>query len=174
MTNDTKASAWPWSIVQIISGGQTGADRAGLDWAIDHGIDHGGWCPQGRLATDGRIDGRYNLMETQSSGYRQRTRRNIESSDATLIFTLGPLVGGSLLTYTLAKKLAKPFVVYQLATNDDSQLRNVQDWLKEKGPRIINVAGPSESRNPEIYQAVYDSLDCVLLDEIRKSAAISS
>ena len=101
MTNDTKASAWPWSIVQIISGGQTGADRAGLDWAIDHGIDHGGWCPQGRLATDGRIDGRYNLMETQSSGYRQRTRRNIESSDATLIFTLGPLVGGSLLTYTL-------------------------------------------------------------------------
>lgn len=156
---DTKRASWPWSIAKIISGGQTGADRAGLDWAIDHGIAHGGWCPRGRISTDGSIDNRYNLLETESTGYRQRTRRNIESSDATVIFMMGPLIGGSLLTYTLAEKLAKPVKVYQLAADDKSQFYEVLDWLTQEAPEVINVAGPSESRCPGTYQATYEALD---------------
>ena len=71
---------------RIVSGGQTGADRAALDWAIERGIPHGGWCPRGRRAEDGRIDRRYALRETPAHDYQQRTRWNVRDSDGTLIF----------------------------------------------------------------------------------------
>ena len=73
---------------KIISGGQTGADRAGLDFAIHAGPEHGGYVPRGRKAEDGRIDDRYNLFERSTSSYPARTRRNIEESDGTVIFSL--------------------------------------------------------------------------------------
>lgn len=73
-------------IQKIISGGQTGVDRAALDWAINCGIPHGGWCPKGRLACDGTLHARYMLLETESSGYRQRTKRNVADSDGTVIW----------------------------------------------------------------------------------------
>ena len=87
----------------IVSGGQTGADRAGLDFAIENGIPHGGWCPNGRKAIDGPIDEKYQLEETPSSNYPQRTEWNARDSDATVIFTLsGTLTGGSKLTARLS------------------------------------------------------------------------
>jgi len=92
----------------IISGGQTGTDRAALDFAIAHGIPHGGWCPLGRRAEDGVLDPRYRLRETESKSYRQRTRRNVADSDATLILNLGELADGSLATRQLAERASKP------------------------------------------------------------------
>jgi hypothetical protein len=84
------------SILRIISGGQTGADRAGLDWAIAHGIPHGGYCPKGRLAEDGPIAAQYALSELGSKSYPVPTERNVMESDGTVIFTMKPgLSGGS-------------------------------------------------------------------------------
>src|ERR1700738_4227821 len=94
---------------KIISGGQTGADRAGLDFAIERGLEHGGYVPRGRKAEDGRIDDRYNLVELSTSSYSARTRRNIKESDGTVIFSLERLLsGGTKLTQDYANKLGKP------------------------------------------------------------------
>ena len=96
---------------RIVSGGQTGADRAALDWAISNDIPHGGWCPAGRLAEDGMIDSRYNLQETPESKYIQRTEWNVRDSDATIIFSTSPkLSGGSLATAEIAMSLNKPYL----------------------------------------------------------------
>ena len=94
----------------IVSGGQTGADRAALDFAIAHGIEHGGWCPLGRRAEDGPLDAKYRLVETEREGYRARTVRNVRDSDATLILNLGDLEGGSLETMRIASDAASRFV----------------------------------------------------------------
>ena len=132
----------------VVSGGQTGVDRAGLDWAINHGIEHGGWCPAGRKAQDGPINAKYTLKETTSEGYRARTRLNIEHSDATLIITTLPIEGGSALTQKLANKLGKPCLVINLA---DANLEDARNWVRGINPNILNIAGPSEGREPGIY-----------------------
>lgn len=75
-------------ITKIVSGAQTGADRAGLDVAIRHGFPHGGWCPKGRKAEDGRIGGQYQLVETPTANYLQRTEWNAMDSGGTVVFTL--------------------------------------------------------------------------------------
>src|ERR1700676_1971915 len=94
---------------KIISGGQTGADRAGLDFAIETGLEHGGYVPRGRKAEDGRIDDRYNMVELSTTSYPARTRRNIKESDGTVIFSLERLLsGGTKLTWEHANKLGKP------------------------------------------------------------------
>ncbi len=98
-------------ISRIISGGQTGADRAALDWAISNNILHGGWCPKGRLAEDGRINPKYELDETPKTEYIQRTEWNVRDSDATVIFSIKPiLTGGSLATKDLANIHGKPLL----------------------------------------------------------------
>ena len=103
-----------WQLERIISGGQTGVDRAALDAAIELGIPHGGWCPRGRRAENGVIPSRYQLKEIEGIDYSERTRRNIVESDATLILTSGPLQGGTLLTFNLCIKLSRPVRVVQL------------------------------------------------------------
>lgn len=95
----------------IISGGQTGVDWAALDFAIARQIPHGGWCPAGRRAADGVLDVRYQLIETESNGYRQRTKYNARDADATLIIYRGRLEGGSLLTRDLATGHGKPLLL---------------------------------------------------------------
>ena len=95
-------------ITKIVSGGQTGADRGGLDAAIYSNIPHGGWCPKGIRSEDGVIPGKYQLQETASSDYLKRTEQNVIDSDATLIFTIGKLSGGSLKTMEFAQKHRKP------------------------------------------------------------------
>ena len=94
---------------KIISGGQTGADRAALDFAIARGIPHGGWCPRGRLAEDGTIPALYQLSETPGPDHAQRTEWNVRDSDGTVIFSIAPaLTGGSRETAELARQHQKP------------------------------------------------------------------
>jgi hypothetical protein len=141
----------PVPITEIRSGGQTGADRAALDWAIAHGLPHGGWCPRGRLAEDGRLAACYRLAETPSRRSAERTRWNVRDSDGTLIVNLGRLEGGSLLTRRCAAVLARPCLTLQLDKGvDDAALAAVRAWLARHRIRILNVAGPRASKRPAI------------------------
>ncbi len=153
-------------ISRIISGGQTGADRAALDWAIRNEVPHGGWCPRGRKAEDGSLATKYLLQETKSAGYLQRTRQNVLESDGTLIVNLGKLEGGTLATAKLAQELGKSHLVLQLDFGfGDEEARQLLDWLRRESIAILNVAGPRESKRPGIY-----SLTNKLLDRVAKSA----
>jgi hypothetical protein len=154
-------------IGKIVSGGQTGADRAALDWAIEHDIPHGGWCPAGRRAEDGAIPARYRLQETQGRNYAQRTRWNVRDSDATLIISLSPeLTGGSLATWQWAKKMERPCLhVYPR----DGWRERMAAFFEAMPVQILNVAGPRSSGAPGIEQFVHEVLSTLnILD--RKEA----
>lgn len=144
--------------IEIISGGQTGADRAALDFAIHHGLPHSGWCPLGRLAEDGIIPARYALSETSLPDYRQRTEWNVRDSDFTLIFTLAlhPR-GGSLETIAFARELGRPFLHVSRGLGGDPVSTLRQLFTSRAIPRL-NVAGSRESEEPGIYSWVYDTL----------------
>jgi hypothetical protein len=143
----------------IVSGGQTGADRAALDFAITHGYTHGGWAPRSRQAEDGPIPLKYQLTALTTGGYRHRTRRNVADSDGTLILNRGDLVGGSLLTQAFAQRLGKPLHVVPL---DDGVTREtavrVLAWLREHKIQTLNVAGPRETQRPGIYRLTVELL----------------
>jgi len=140
-------------IQRIISGGQTGVDRAALDAALALGIRCGGWCPRGRRAEDGRIPDRYPLTETPSADYQERTRENVLAGDATLILTRGPLRGGSALTARFARELDRPFRVVDLALEPEPRL--LTRWLGDLRVEVLNIAGPRESGVPGIYADSY-------------------
>lgn len=145
------------AINKIISGGQTGADRAALDFAIDHGIQHGGWCPKGRKAEDGAIHLRYQLKEMATSDYLKRTKQNVADSDITLILNIGELDGGTLKTRLFAQQANKPCRIVQLDEKDiENQVEQLRDWLRATHGGILNVAGPRESKRPGIYRQSYD------------------
>ncbi|ARM30433.1 putative molybdenum carrier protein [Prosthecochloris sp. HL-130-GSB] len=149
-----------FSIQKIISGGQTGVDRAALDFAISRGIDHGGWCPKGRRAEDGPISPVYRLKETASSKYEERTALNVRDSDATLIVAGGVLTGGTKLTWKLASAEAKSFFVVDPAT--PSAAREAASWLSATKPSILNIAGPRASTDPAIYRQTMTFLEKML------------
>jgi hypothetical protein len=136
--------------MKIISGGQTGVDRGALDAALALDIDHGGWCPKGRLAEDGPLDAKYRLQETESADYTVRTERNVLDADATLILCRGPLTGGTLLTKRLCEKHQKLFRVVKLSRPPSNQ--TLLNWLKKHRVEILNIAGPRESQSPGIQQ----------------------
>lgn len=157
----------------VISGGQTGADRAGLDAAIDCGIPHGGWCPAGRRASDGTIPHKYALSETEDSGYRTRTEMNVENSDGTIVFTIGEVTPGCGLTLSLCKKHGKPvhhvsltqvihlpdpLSVKALECVDLLHIYHIEEWINNNGIRTLNIAGSRESKAPGIYFRVYEIL----------------
>lgn len=144
---------------RIISGGQTGVDRAALDWAISNAIPHGGWCPRGRIALDGRLPEHYALQESESSGYSQRTRYNVRDADATLILNRGALVGGSRLTQRIAVRTGRPVFVVDLEEDWREQADLVSEWLFANGVKTLNVAGPSEGRVLGIYRQAFEFLD---------------
>jgi len=135
-------------VERIVSGGQTGADRGALDAAIALGIPHGGWCPNGRRAEDGRIDDAYQLREHDSPKYKARTRQNVLDSDATLIVCRGPLAGGTHLTHRTAERFDRPSLVVD--PDDDSAISQIRAWLAEHHVNVLNVAGPRESQSPGI------------------------
>jgi Circularly permutated YpsA SLOG family len=137
-------------IEKLVSGGQTGVDRAALDVALELGLPCGGWCPRGRKAEDGPIDERYPLRETDSAEYPPRTEANVRDSDATLILKAGKMDRGTALTLRLAQGLGKPCRVLDLAENPDPA--EVLRWVEENSVRVLNVAGPRESSQPGIYQ----------------------
>jgi hypothetical protein len=134
--------------MRIVSGGQTGVDRAALDAAVECGLQSGGWCPRSRIAEDGIIPSRYVLHETPSDRYRQRTGWNVRDSDATLILVRSlPLRGGTLLTRNIAEQLQRPvFTCLLQETSPETVLR----WIQEMGVEVLNVAGPRESSEPGI------------------------
>ena len=142
-------------VVRIVSGGQTGADRGGLDAAVALGIEQGGWCPAGRRAEDGTIPGMYRLAETLSPAYGDRTRANVRDSDGTIVFTRGAATGGSALTLTAARKIRKPVLHVDLATlGVEAAADRVRGWCVERSIAILNVAGSRESKAPGIGDEV--------------------
>ncbi len=143
-------------LARIISGGQTGVDRAALDAAIRRGIPHGGWCPRGRLAEDGPIPDEYLLRQTRTSRYSRRTEKNVLDSDATLILCRGEPCGSTLFTKQMAQRHGKPFVVVDLNAVDvetpTEALARIRSWLADQTVGVLNVAGPRESQSPGIYE----------------------
>jgi len=138
----------PARVEKIISGGQTGVDRAALDVALAMGIACGGWCPKGRRAEDGRIPSRYPLVEIVSPAYSQRTKRNVQESDANLILCRGEPRGGTLLTVRTAARLGKPCLAVDVGA--PTAVAEIRAWLRGKAIRTLNVAGPRESQSPGI------------------------
>ncbi len=146
-------------ILKIVSGGQTGVDRAALDWALGLGLASGGWCPRGRRAEDGPIPDGYPLKETREADYAVRTRLNVRDSDATLILTRGRPSGGTQLTRHLAEELARPVLVVDFEDGDMAAAASrVGDWIGEEGVKVLNVAGPRESTSPGIYREASEFL----------------
>ena len=151
-------------IIKIVSGGQTGADRGGLDAAIALGIPHGGWCPRGRYAEDGRIPDIYNQQELYSRFYAHRTEQNVIDSDATVIFTYGPPEGGSQRTVQFAEKHGCPFLCIDMNSNNMIAAEKVIEWLNSLriSQLVLNVAGSRGSRNPGLQRRVCDIMKDVI------------
>lgn len=144
------------ALEKIVSGGQTGADRAALDVAMTLGLATGGWVPRGRRAEDGRIPARYaGLRETDTEAYEHRTALNVRDSDATLIFSFGEPSGGTALTLKLARSSGKPHLVIDLEAMSVSEAAaTLRDWLATHAVRVLNVAGSRASGEPRMVASV--------------------
>lgn len=136
-------------IARIISGGQTGVDRAALDVALVLGIACGGWCPRGRLAEDGVIAARYPLYEAPSGDYAVRTEWNVRDADGTIALTKGEPEGGTRLTVEIARRHRKPCLQVDLRNPPDPRV--VARWARAHHIRTLNVAGPRASSVPTAY-----------------------
>lgn len=154
----------PSTITRINSGGQTGADRAALDFALARGIPHGGWCPQGRKAEDGTIHARYALRETPSAGYIQRTEWNVRDSEATVVFSIASiLTGGSLKTLALASEHRKPCLHVYAGLGVEEAARRLREFIEDHRVAVLNVAGPRASKEPEVGAFAVAVLEATLL-----------
>jgi hypothetical protein len=160
---------------EIVSGGQTGADRAALDFAIEFNIPHAGWCPYGRKAEDGVIPLKYNLKEasaptlTESSDpdaiYKKRTELNAMDSDGTLIIVSAEPIGGTLYTIEMAEKHKKPYLIFNLQTNP--KINDIANWIIKNNIHKLNIAGPRESQTSGIYNSVYNVLKQIIQLELQ-------
>ena len=144
---------------RLVSGGQSGADMAALDWAIAYGAVHSGWCPKGRRSEDGPIPSQYLLRETPLGKYLQRTEWNVRDSDATVIFTMtDALDGGSKRTAQFAEKLHRPWMHFRPGVHE----RFLVSFLVQNRVTTLNVAGKRESSAPGVYQFTYETLNRAL------------
>lgn len=148
------------TLQKIVSGGQTGVDRAALDAAIFHDIPHGGWCPLGRRSEDGPIPETYCLTETDSRNYAVRTEYNVRDSDGTLILYEDFMSRGTELTAKLARKLGRPRCEVDISGlcdwNDErlnQEIQSVAHWIEGSNIGVLNVAGPRESSSVGIGSA---------------------
>jgi hypothetical protein len=151
-----------WVLLKLISGGQTGADRAALDFAIAARLTHGGWCPRERRAEDGRIPAKYKLRETPSRRYPQRTRRNVIDADATVILSKRPLVGGTILTARMCRLHGRPLIILSPARPIPAAVRRLRRFLRAHKVQVLNVAGPRASTDACIYSFTYAVLGAAL------------
>jgi predicted Rossmann fold nucleotide-binding protein DprA/Smf involved in DNA uptake len=150
-------------IKKIISGGQTGADQAGLDAAIKHNIPHGGSIPKGRMTEDGVLPEKYNLTKMATKSYPKRTEKNVVDSDGTVIFTHGELAGGSLLTQKKAIEHGKPVIHIDLKALDSGEaVTALLQFVKKNNVEVLNVAGSRASKDERIYGAVFEIVGNVL------------
>ncbi|RMG92060.1 MAG: hypothetical protein D6703_02985 [Zetaproteobacteria bacterium] len=152
-------------LCKVVSGGQSGVDRAALDAARDVGLAIGGWCPRGRRALDGPIPVHYPLKETPLRCYRQRTEWNVRDSDGTLIIYRKSMGRGTRLTYRLCDVYGRPCHLHCLDLNEDARLAfyRVHRWLVVKDIGILNVAGPRESKEAPVYDDAYRFLRVLFL-----------
>jgi hypothetical protein len=150
-------------IKKIISGGQTGADRAALDVAIALGIPHGGWIPKGRKTERGPLPAKYQLREMPTAEYPKRTEQNVKDSDGTLIVSHGELSRGSDFTRQMAVKHGKPWI--HVDVNKvwvEATVQIIRAWISGNNIEVLNVAGPRASKDREIYSTTARILKAVL------------
>ncbi len=149
---------------KIVSGGQTGVDRAAMDVALSLGIPCGGWCPQGRRAEDGTINARYPLKETPQADYPQRTDWNVRDSDGTLLLCWKKPTGGTAYTLKCAEIRDKPTLTLDLTLRWSQKRRaEFESWLKVNHIETLNVAGPRESHAPgKVYRKARRILEKLL------------
>ena len=170
MTGGTVSTIWlpyphtsayrPRVIEKLISGGQTGADIAALDVALKHGFPHGGWCPKGRKSLDGPIPACYNVFETPSDSYLQRTEWNVRDTDGTVVFTLASeATGGSLKTIGFARKHKKPCIHIPRSGGNYDPAAVLLRFVEEHQIKRLNVAGSRESKEPGIHGWVMQVLE---------------
>jgi hypothetical protein len=149
-------------IKRIVSGGQTGVDRAALDVAIKLGISHGGWVPRGRLTESGPLPQKYHLKETSSSQYSVRTKKNVVETDGTLILSHGALTGGTEYTRKMAIRHGRPCLHIDLfQTAAFHAATAINQWIRQKNIEILNVAGARASEDPAIYTDTLNILESV-------------
>jgi len=148
--------------MKLISGGQTGIDRAVLDFCLDHGLPCGGWCPAGRKAEDGIIDPKYPLKELPETSCRVRTAANVRDSDATVILFPGEMHGGTLKSFEFIQKDKKPFLLLDMSVLDaEAAAERLRKLLKRYTPSTLNFSGPRQSDWKEGYEYCYAILQLV-------------
>jgi len=151
---------------KIISGGQAGVDRAALDAAIECDFLCSGYCPKERIAEDGKIDDKYDLIELRTKSYVIRTKKNVEESDGTLIFVFANLMSpGTKLTKTIAIKRNKPFLIVDLSKDLDKNLESIVEWIQVNHIKTMNVAGSRETKIPGIQSKTFQFV-CLLLKRL--------
>ncbi len=152
-------------ITKIISGGQTGVDRAALDFAIEHNIPYGGWLPKGRKTEDGILDLKYKLQEMPTGEYSKRTEKNVLDSEGTVIVSHGLLTGGSALTREFAQKHGKHWIhidLKELTLNQAAE--RLLHWIQEEEIEVLNVAGPRARKDPDIYSKTVELLKLTFIE----------
>ena len=148
---------------KIISGGQTGVDRAALDAALHHRFPCGGYCPKGRKADDGAISGHYPLTEHASADYAKRTLANIVHSHGTLIIYAQVLKGGTALTADYCRQHETPLILVDAERQHSEQAADLAlEFFRKFDVRCLNVAGPRHSQWPEGYRYAYHCMDHIL------------
>ncbi len=139
--------------LKIISGGQTGVDRAALDAALESGVSVGGWCPKGRKAEDGPIAEKYPLQELPESGYKKRTLKNVQDSDATVIIYFESISGGTEKTLLYCLNEKKPYLLIDgSGITEDSASKRIKHFIDENQISLLNVAGPRASTEIRGYE----------------------
>lgn len=138
--------------LMLVTGGQTGIDRAVLDFCLEHRILCGGWCPADRRAEDGPIDPRYPVRPLPGAGYRERTRANVKETDATIILHPGKLSGGTAYSARVARELGKPLLILDFSAIQTVEAADhILDFILQHRPSTVNFSGPRESEWEEGY-----------------------
>jgi hypothetical protein len=149
--------------VKIVSGGQTGVDRAALDVALKHGIECGGWCPAGRLDEFGRIPDQYPVQELQAGGFTERTLQNVKDSNGTVVIFSGKLGGGTEQTVRFCVELRRPHELIDASKfSADEAAKLVRDFVRKNSVHILNIAGPRQSEWAEGYDYTFRALEALL------------
>ena len=139
--------------LKIISGGQTGVDRAALDAALESGVNAGGWCPQGREAEDGPIAEKYPLQELTDGSYKDRTLKNVQESDATVIIYFETISGGTEETLSFCLKEKKPYLLIDGSDfNEEGASKRIKQFINGNQISLLNVAGPRASKEKRAYE----------------------